>query len=381
MRRAAILMAALWTVGVSGAEPKFSKGLPDRPDDFPIAVWLQSTDNAARYRDVGINLYVGLWRGPTEAQLDALDAAGIRLISGQGRGSLKFIDRPTIVGWLQDDEPDNAQSLGEGKGYGPPVPPEEIVKRYRAMKEADPDRPVLLNLGQGVAWDGWYGRGTRTNHPEDYPEYVQGCDIASFDIYPACHDHPDVAGKLWYVPHGVDRLRKWAGDRPVWACIETTGIDNETRKATPAEIRAEVWMALIRGAKGIIYFAHQFKPTFIEAGLLADEEVAREVTAINARIRELAPVLNAPDAPDAVRVETDDPAAVATLAKQVDGVTYVFAASLREGPRSATFRLAAPDDAKVEVLDESRTLEAPAGAWTDRFDGYQVHLYRVGPKP
>ena len=24
----------------------------------------------------------------------------------------------------------------------------------------------MLNLGQGVAWDGWYGRGTRTNHPE-----------------------------------------------------------------------------------------------------------------------------------------------------------------------------------------------------------------------
>ena len=30
-------------------------------------------------------------------------------------------------------------------------------------------------------------------------------------------------------------------------------------------------MALIHGADGIIYFAHQFKPKFIEAGLLADE--------------------------------------------------------------------------------------------------------------
>ena len=90
----------------------------------------------------------------------------------------------------------------------------------------------MLNLGQGVAWDGWYGRGVRTNHPEDYPEYVKGCDIVSFDIYPACHENKEVAGKLWYVPKGVDRLRQWTGGRKdVWCCIETTRIDNSDRKA------------------------------------------------------------------------------------------------------------------------------------------------------
>lgn len=381
MRCAILAVAACWTMGALGAEPKFAKGLPDKPDFFPIAVWLQDPANAERYRDVGINLYIGLWRGPTAEKLDALDAAGIRLIVGQSRGSLKFRDRATIVGWMHDDEPDNAQSLGEGKGYGPPVTPEVIVEEYRKMKAADPDRPVLLNLGQGVAWDGWYGRGTRTNHPEDYPKYIEGCDLASFDIYPACHTNAEVAGKLWYVPHGVERLKTWAGDRPVWCCIETTGIDNEARKATPAQIRAEVWMALIRGAKGIIYFAHQFKPTFIEAGLLDDEEVARQVAAVNARIRELAPVLNSSDAPDAVKIEANGPSKIATLVKQYDGSTYVFAASLGEGETSARFRLVGDADTDVEVLDESKTIRADAGAWSDRFDGYQVHLYRVRLRP
>ena len=69
---------------------------------------------------------------------------------------------------------------------------------------------MLLNLGQGVAWDNYIGRGVRRNHPEDYPEYIKGCDIASFDIYPAVHDHADVAGKLWFVADGVTRLRKWS---------------------------------------------------------------------------------------------------------------------------------------------------------------------------
>jgi hypothetical protein len=65
-------------------------------------------------------------------------------------------------------------------------------------------------------------------------------------------------------------------------------------------------MALIHGAKGIIYFAHEFKPRFIEAGLLADEEMAREVAAINRQILALAPVLNGPDVKDIPSVTSSD---------------------------------------------------------------------------
>ena len=51
------------------------KGFLADPDVFPIAVWLQSPARAADYKAIGINLYVGLWRGPTEAQLDRPEAA------------------------------------------------------------------------------------------------------------------------------------------------------------------------------------------------------------------------------------------------------------------------------------------------------------------
>ncbi len=364
-----------------GSEGAFAGGLPREPGWFPLAVWLQDPGNAGRYRAIGINTYVGLWRGPTAEQLDALDRAGIRLVCGQSERSLGFKDRPTIVAWMHGDEPDNAQSLGRGKGYGPPIPPSKIVEGYRRIQAADPDRPVMLNLGQGVAWDGWYGRGVRTNHPEDYPKYLQGCDIASFDIYPGCHDKAEVAGKLEYVPKGVDRLRRWTGGRKdVWCCIETTRISNPARKATPGQVRSEVWMALIHGARGIIYFAHQFKPRFIEAGLLADDEMARAIAALNGQIRELAPVLNSPDVPDGANVTSSDPKVpVDFVVKRHDGRTYLFAVAMRDGPTTATFRLPGRADARVEVLGEGRTIPAKGGRWDDRFDGYGVHLYRIAP--
>jgi hypothetical protein len=350
------------------------------PNSFPIAVWLQTPANAERYRQAGINTYVGLWRGPTEGQLAALKKAGMYVICDQNEVALRHRDDPTIIAWMHGDEPDNAQSLGEGRGWGPPIPPAKIVEDYHQMRVADPSRPVLLNLGQGVAWDGWHGRGVRSNHPEDYPEYLKGCDIASFDIYPAVHDRKEVAGNLWFVARGVERLVNWTeGRKPVWNCIECTHISNPDRKATPQEVRAEVWLSLIHGSRGLIYFVHQFKPKFIEAALLADPEMLTAVTAINRQIKELAPVLNSPTVTNAVIVNSTNAAVpIATMVKRYDGATYLFAVAMRNGETSTTFKLAGiPGKTAVEVIGENRSLLVKDGSFTDQFAPWDVHLYRV----
>jgi hypothetical protein len=359
---------------------QWSHGPEVGKDFFPIAVWLQDPPHAARYKAAGFNLYIGLWRGPTEEQLAQLKAAGMRVICGQNEVALRHLDDPTIAGWMHGDEPDNAQSLGTGKGYGPPVPPAEIVASYERIRAADPSRPVLLNLGQGVAWDGWHGRGVRTNHPEDYPEYVKGCDIASFDIYPVAHDRPQVTGKLWYVAYGVERLKRWAGDRPVWNCIECTRIQNKAqRKATPHQVRCEVWMSIIHGSMGLIYFVHEWQPKFDESALLTDRQMYQAVSQINHQIAELAPVLNSPTVTRVVRVESsNEDIPIATMAKKHGGALYLFTVGMRDGRTQARFTMPGLAGRKaVEVLGENRTLESNDGVFTDDFAPWDVHLYRV----
>ena len=370
-------------VGANDYYAKWSHGLSADKSFFPIAVWLQDPGKAARYREAGFNVYVALWRGPTEEQLKQLKAAGMSIICHQNKVGLAHIDDPTIVGWMHGDEPDNAQSLGEGKGYGPPIPPEEIVKDYERIRAADPSRPVMLNLGQGVAWDGWYGRGVRTNHPEDYPLYLKGCDIASFDIYPVVYDKPEVAGKLWYVARGVERLRQWTQDqKAVWNCIECTRIGNPQRKATPHQVRSEVWMSIIHGSMGLIYFVHEWQPKFNESALLSDPEMLAAVTQINRQIGELAPVLNSPTVRDAVTVATGDPnVPVATMAKRREDATYLFAVAMREGRTQAQFAVQGlGGNQTIEVLGESRTLAGTGGAFKDDFQPWDVHLYRIVTK-
>ena len=101
---------------------QWKQGPASDPSFFPIAVWLQNPDRAAQYRAAGINTYVALWRGPTEEQLAALTQAGMKVICHQNQLALKHLDHPAIIGWMHGDEPDNAQSLGQGRGYGPPIP-------------------------------------------------------------------------------------------------------------------------------------------------------------------------------------------------------------------------------------------------------------------
>jgi hypothetical protein len=239
---------------------------------------------------------------------------------------------------------------------------------------------VFLNLGQGVAWDRYVGRGVRTNHPEDYPEYVKGCDIASFDIYPAVHERPEVAGKLWFVADGVSRLRQWCdGRQAVWNCIECTHISNSKAKATPQQVKAEVWMSLVRGSRGLIYFVHQFQPKFIEAGLLADEAMTAQVRAINRQVHELAPVLNSPTVPDGVAVESSAAGVtVEAVVKRREDTAYVFAVGMRDGTTTATFKVAGlAGRAEAQVLGEGRSVEVRDGVFRDTFRPWDVHLYQI----
>ena len=362
---------------------KWQNGPSHNADFFPVAVWLQNPAKASRYRQAGFNTYVGLWRGPTEKQLQDLKSAGMKVICHQNQVALKHVNEQTIIGWMHGDEPDNAQSLGKGKGYGPPIKPKKIIDGYNKIRSVDPTRPVLLNLGQGVAWDAWHGRGVRTNHPEDYPEYIKGCDIASFDIYPADHSNPQVAGNLWYVAKGVERLNKWTeGKKVVWNCIECTRISNKNIKATPKQVKCEVWMSIIHGSMGIIYFVHEWQPRFNESALLSDSQMLSEVTRINEQIHDLAPVLNTPTVNDGVRVSSDNRnVPVEFMSKKYNGARYLFTVAMRAGNTKAEFYVPGlKGGGIVEVLGENRTIISKEGCFRDNFDRWDVHLYRVADR-
>jgi hypothetical protein len=359
----------------------FLHGPPSDTSFFPILVWLQDPSMAKEYAAIGINLYIGLWEGPTETQLSALKTAGMPVGCDQNSVGLAHISDNGIVLWTQQDEPDNAQPDSSG-GYGPCVPASEVQAIYKGFAAKDATRPVLLNLGQGVSnipYIGWGSECSKT-HPADYPDYIKGSDIISFDIYPANSTYTEIKGNLYYVAKGVDNLIQWTGGKkPVWNWIECTGIDDVNAKPSPAQVKAEVWMSIVHGSMGIGYFVHQFTP-FDEHALLDDAPMKAAVAAINKQIKDLATVLNTPPIINGGTVTSSATSVPVDMQlKRFGGATYIFAVDMRGSATQATFSglTKIPAGAVVEVLGENRTLSLSGNSFQDDFAAWSVHLYKI----
>jgi hypothetical protein len=354
-------------------------------------------DNARNYAALGINTFVGLWDWPPDAgQLAALRAAGLTVIAGgwegdtgsAGQARAHPLGAGTLTGYLLFDEPDLNQANGTPEGGGCIVPAtvQAAAARIRAF---DPSRPVFVGYGKGVAlYDSFGGRGPgcfQRDNGADAVEYMKACDICAVDYY-AVGDPYEVAPRRGLFRYGVtvdNMLRFTGGRKPVWNVIETTEFDaNQAVKITPAQVRSAVWLSLVHGAAGIQYFSQRFSGPFVEDGLLADPPMAAAVRAVNAQVKALAPVLNAPNqAGTAVR--SSGQVKVSHMTKRAGGARYVFAVgdgNARHPDGQAvrgTVTVAGAGDGAVEVVGENRTVPMAGGRFTDRFGPYQVHIYKL----
>lgn len=372
-RKIVVAILVLVSPPISAGELQVN-GFPVDANFFPIGVWMQSPIRAASYKAIGINTFVGLWKGPTEQQLAALARQDMYVVAEQNDVGLKSVNRHVIKAWMQQDEPDNAQPIGLGL-YGTCIAATEVTRRTREIKAADPTRPVMLNFGQGVANEFWQGRGKCNGDYRYYDVAINGAGILSYDIYPIGSSTPQVKGKLEYVARGVTNLIKRAtAEQSVWMALETTALD-PARRPTPAEVRAEVWMALIHGATGILYFVHEFRPQFREDAIFRYPDIVNEVTRTNRLIKSLAPVLNSPSLNGTIRISSKTP--IATMEKVYENKIYIFAVAMQNYP--STVRIMADDlhDATARVIGENRNLTVSQGIFEDQFEGYGVHLYEV----
>lgn len=346
---------------------------------FPIAVWLQNPVYAKQYnQDGAINMYIGLWHPLDEKQYDLLKQAGVKLICEQNSFGLAHANEPLIYGWMHGDEPDNAQWNDDTKTYDPCISPQDIIAYYKEVKQKDPLHPYYLNLGQGVSYTTWIGRGECTGRTDMYAEYLKGCDIASFDIYPVNSADTAVRDKLWMGAKGIDSLRNWCNDnKPIWTWIETTQIGKDSPgKPTPQEVKSQVWMAIIHGAKGIGYFCHSFYPENDDAALLHDKEMLAGIKEINIRINALAPVLNSKTISDFAAVTSNNPKVkVDMMAKKYNNSHYLFAAAMRNEKTIADYQVSSGNE--VEVIGEDRKIKIVNGRFEDHFNGYEIHIYKI----
>jgi len=284
-------------------------------------------------------------------------------------------------------------SLGEIEGFdkngknvllSPPrnVPrtaPEETARQYKAIKTADPSRPVFMTFtGHFHPFFKKYSDAER----KIYPQYIKSADVVGYDIYPIYGwNKPEW---IHLVHEGTKRLVELAGDKPVYAWIETsrggqwTGPLERQKEVTPVHIRAEVWMAICRGATAIGYFTHVWKPAYNQFGVPPKNRKA--LREINDQITRLAPEILAVAPKQPVTLQASDGVKVDMMARAGPGGLTIFAVNYDERLKQtkAVVKIGGlPAGTEVVVVDENRTIQSQAGEFTDTFAPLAVHIYRI----
>ena len=168
----------------------------------------------------------------------------------------------------------------------------------------------------------------------------------------------------------------------------------------PCRVDGRGWHAIIAGARGIIWFQHNFSGPCVDFNTFYDgsnpaspmyycqqtpgvtlHDVVTNVSAFNHEVASLNSVLLAPFAENYVSTGNAD---VSAMAKYSHGDFYVFAASGKPATpppdnQSVTFTVAGRYSGPVTVIGEHRTLQAVNGVFTDVFANEDsVHIYKIG---
>lgn len=352
------------------------------PSFFPIGVWLQAKADSADMVGWGINVMCGVNNDGVSSLLAEGNATGMFFIAQEdGWTAAELGTNPWVVGHLASDELDMTSSDPIGEQA-------TIVASLRTRADG---RFVYTNYGKGVLESFWA--------VGDMPTLVQMVDVCSDDLYwftdpylgpenPAPDTFPDSVPFREAANYGwtTDRMRTFDDDvhpHPFWNFVELghpfgpgdpdpwDGVDG---KIDIDDIEGAVYHSIVHGATGIVYFNHSFEGPVITQNVLRDDSptIATTVTAINARINSLAPVLNSPT------VTWAGGTGVSTMRKEFGGNDYLFvvtALNTTAGSRTINVPITS---GTVTVVGESRTLTASGGQITDTFASTNVmHVYRT----
>jgi hypothetical protein len=198
----------------------------------------------------------------------------------------------------------------------------------------------------------------------------------------------------------VTRLEELTnGSKPVTVDIETGCPESNGDCTNPSSMIASAWQALIAGARGIIWFQHNFSGPCVDFRTFYDgsnptssdyncqqtpgvtlNKVVETVSAFNHEVASLNNVLLSPFAVNYVNVGNAD---VSVMAKYANRAFYVFAGSGKPATPPAanqkvTFKVAGGYNGPVTVVNEHRTLQAVNGAFSDTFaSATSVHIYKI----
>lgn len=263
------------------------------PDRVPIGVYMQPARNFETWRDRGATFVVTDapkpdHDGPSRDEyFAAAHAAGLGLVIAPDTDPARDVARPGFYGWYRPDEPDHwPHLLRDARGqYDVPASIERWLLEAKTLRDIKPDAMLLgVFTGSQVYWAGDLRDLAKKKVivANDYRDWSRGANWTGADWYIIAQgsDPAKLANRQGRV---IDRLLSYSQTGDVLAFVECAPVlGNDGRAPTAAEMRAQAWVGLIHGAKGLLYF-----PLKVRNGFSFDavpDALDRPLTELNAEV-------------------------------------------------------------------------------------------------
>lgn len=277
---------------------------------FPIGVFSQPVESFSKWKSRGINTLLEVPPRHDPAAWDqAARQAGFRVIRRPLARPQDDIGRKDLLAWSHWDEPDAAGRIFEWTPL--------FERTYAEWRRIDPQRKIFINFaGPDLSWFTTRSDDYSRRYASHYPRLIATADWVANDLYPSggwLNDaHRARRGDVTLVGEPIKILKRMTS-KPQFAFIEASEIEAGNvpgaRAPTSGEMRAQIWLTITLGVRGLFYF-----PAVVGTrGFRFDgatEELVKEMEAQNRLITRLAPVLQGPVDPDGLSVSAPAPLAV-----------------------------------------------------------------------
>ncbi|MBU0608985.1 MAG: hypothetical protein KKI08_13955 [Armatimonadetes bacterium] len=255
-----------------------------------------------------------------------------------------LMDHPGLFAWYMADEPELV-----------PVLPQRSQEIYEVVRDTDPYHPCIM-LNDTIGGIAQYERGGDVLMPDPYPCFLKGGLAASplektSKFMQAIRDATGGRKGAWVTPQGFNY-----GD------YGRSG----NRGPTLMEMRNQAVQAVVGGATGFIWYTHSQINNYPDLWL-GMPFLAREM-------KDLQEAVLAPDVAGIVTVKAPKPEHMHVCARRVGDDLFVFAVNTATEPQDVTLTIkGAPGT--LAVVSEGRSVKLDGGAFSDRFDTYESHIY------
>jgi hypothetical protein len=306
---------------------------------FPRMVWRQCPTYYPTSLGAGINLFLGVECSNTDEQFKRLAGRAMSTVDAKTPG----ISGPGLIGWHLPDEADMSVRIPGNL----PKPQGDGRVTFLTVTDHFSMRAAPHQSGREI-----------------YKEFFARADVVGFDTYPVegrCKI--EEIDNVYWMQREIVAL---TGGKPTFQWIEAGPMEHcrENVDPTPEIVRAETWLAIAGGARGIGYFPDWWVET-----------IGSEVRQTNREILALAPALLSPS----VRVNWSTESPVRVAVRRYNGATYVIAANSSTTEAKAAFSVPGLGGRPLRVFRDGRMVKSFGDVASDKLPGLGVAVYVVPP--